>query len=192
VFMMPTSSVRAFIGIDLDGKTRERLRAIQRDKLKIDQFSSIKAVDPRIAHITLSFLGNKTSSELTFIAETLSSISFHPFCLTLCCIGVFPNMKRIRVIHVGMSDSKNTKTLYELIREALKGKHEPDKKKFDPHITLGRVKRIVPAELMLLAAAIAPLSNLFVGQLNISSFQLKKSTLTPTGPIYDTLEEFRL
>jgi RNA 2',3'-cyclic 3'-phosphodiesterase len=192
VFMMPTNSVRAFIGIDLDGKTRERLRAIQRDKLKIDQFSSVKAVDPRIAHITLSFLGNKTSSELTFIAETLSSISFHPFCLTLCGIGVFPNMKRIRVIHVGMSDSKNTKTLYELIREALKGKHEPDKKKFDPHITLGRVKRIVPAELMLLAAAIAPLSNLFVGQLNISSFQLKKSTLTPTGPIYDTLEEFRL
>jgi 2'-5' RNA ligase len=190
--MMPTNSVRAFIGIDLDGKTRERLRAIQRDKLKIDQFSSVKAVDPRIAHITLSFLGNKTSSELTFIAETLSSISFHPFCLTLCGIGVFPNMKRIRVIHVGMSDSKNTKTLYELIREALKGKHEPDKKKFDPHITLGRVKRIVPAELTLLAAAIAPLSNLFVGQLNISSFQLKKSTLTPKGPIYDTLEEFRL
>jgi 2'-5' RNA ligase len=101
-------------------------------------------------------------------------------------------MKRIRVIHVGMRDSKDTKTLHELILKALKGKHEPDKKKFDPHITLGRVKRIIPEELTLLAAAITPLSTSFVGQLNVSSFQLKKSTLTPTGPIYETLEEFRL
>jgi 2'-5' RNA ligase len=189
--MMPSHSIRAFIGIDFDSETRKRLLAIQRDKLKLDQFSSVKTVDPRIAHITLSFLGNKTSSELSLIVEALRSISFHPFRLTLCGIGVFPNMKRIRVIHVGMRDSKDTKTLHELILKALKG-HEPDKKKFDPHITLGRVKRIIPEELTLLAAAITPHSTSFVGQLNVSSFQLKKSTLTPTGPIYDTLEEFRL
>jgi 2'-5' RNA ligase len=190
--MMPSHSIRAFIGIDLDSETRKRLVAMQRDILKLDQFSSIKTVDPRMAHLTLSFLGNKTSSELSLIIEALRSISFHPFCLTLCGIGVFPNMKRIRVIHVGMRDSKDTKTLHELILKALKGKHEPDKKKFDPHITLGRVKRIIPEELTLLAAAITPLSTSFVSQLNVSSFQLKKSTLTPTGPIYETLEEFRL
>lgn len=190
--MMPTNSIRAFIGIDLDSQTRERLLAVQRDILKIDQFSSVKAVDPGIAHITLSFLGNKTFSELSLIVEALRSISFHPFCVTVCGIGVFPNMKKIRVIHVALSDSEDLKTLHELIDEALKGGHKPDKKKFDPHITLGRVKQTIPNELSLLAATIAPLSTSFVGQLNVSSFQLKKSTLTPTGPIYDTLEEFRL
>jgi len=189
---MPTDSVRAFIGIDLDSKTRERLLAVQRDKLKMDQFSSVKAVDPGIAHITLSFLGNKTSPELSVIVEALRSISFHQFCVTLCGIGVFPNMNKIRVIHVGMRDSKEIKTLHELVVEALKGRHKPDNTKFDPHITLGRVKRAIPNELTLLAATIAPLSTSFVGQLNISSFQLKKSTLTPMGPIYNTLEEFRL
>jgi 2'-5' RNA ligase len=190
--MMPMNSIRAFIGIDLDSKTRERLLAVQRDKLKMDQFKSVKAVDPRIAHITLSFLGDKTSSELSLLVEALRSISFHPFCVTLCGIGVFPNMKKIRVIHVGMSDSKEIKTLHELIVEALKGKHRSDNKKFDPHITLGRVKRTIPEELSLLAATVTPLSTLFVGQLNVSSFQVKKSTLTPKGPIYDTLEDFRL
>jgi 2'-5' RNA ligase len=190
--MMPTHSTRAFIAIDLDSETRERLLAIQRDKLQLDRFSSVKAVDPGIAHITLSFLGNKTSAELSAIVEALRSISFHSFCITFCGIGVFPNMKKIRVIHVGLSDSSDIKTLHELILAALKGKHKPDKKKFDPHITLGRVKRTMPEELTLLAATIPPLSTLFVSQLNISSFQLKKSTLTPTGPIYDTLEEFRL
>ena len=190
--MMPTNSTRAFIGIDLDNETRERLRTIQRDKLQMGKFSTVKAVDPGMAHITLSFLGNKTSAELSAIVEALRSISFHPFDITLCGIGVIPNMKRIRVIHVGLSDSKDITTLYELILEALKGKHKPDKRKFDPHITLGRVKRAIPKELTLLAATIAPLYTLFVSQLNVSSFQLKKSTLTPTGPIYDTLEEFRL
>jgi RNA 2',3'-cyclic 3'-phosphodiesterase len=190
--MMPTNSTRAFIGIDLDNETRERLRTIQRDKLQMGKFSTVKAVDPSMAHITLSFLGNKTSAELSAIVVALRSISFHPFDITLCGIGVFPNMKKIRVIHVGLSDSKNITTLYELILEALKGKHKPDKRKFDPHITLGRVKHAIPKELTLLAATIAPLYTLFVSQLNISSFQLKKSTLTPTGPIYDTLEEFRL
>ncbi len=92
--MMPSHSIRAFIGIDLDSETRKRLVAIQRDKLKLDQFSSVKTVDPRIAHITLSFLGNKTSSELSLIIEALRSISFHPFCLTLCGIGVFPRHEK--------------------------------------------------------------------------------------------------
>jgi 2'-5' RNA ligase len=100
-------------------------------------------------------------------------------------------MKRIRVIHVGLSDSEDMKTLHDLIVEALKGMQGPDKK-FDPHITLGRVKRNVPTELNMLAATIAPLSTSVVGYLNVSSFQLKRSTLTPNGPIYDTLEEFRL
>lgn len=189
---MPVQSVRAFIGIDLDNDIRERLLAIQRDKLKMDQFSSVKAVDPRIAHITLSFLGDKTSFELSAITEALRSISFHPFCVTLCGVGVFPNMKNIRVVHVGLSDSEDVKTLHEQIVEALKGRHEPDKRKFDPHITLGRVKRRIPEELNLLAAAIAPLSASFIGHLYVSGFQLKRSTLTPKGPIYDTLEEFRL
>lgn len=189
--MMPMQSIRAFIGIDPDNETREKLLAIQRDRLKLDQFSSVKAVDPRIAHITLSFLGNITSSELSTIAEALSSISFHPFWVTLSGIGVFPSLKKIRVIHVGLSDSKDMKMLYELVVEALKGTHRSDKK-FDPHITLGRVKRTIPTELKLLAARIAPLSKSFVGSLYVSSFQLKRSTLTPKGPIYDTLKEFRL
>ncbi|MGZ4863463.1 MAG: RNA 2',3'-cyclic phosphodiesterase [Halobacteriota archaeon] len=190
--MMSSNSIRAFIGIDLDSETQKRLLAIQRDKLKLDQFSSVKTVNPKMAHITLGFLGNKTSSELSLIVEALRSISFHPLCLTLCGIGVFPNMKRMRVIHVGMRDSKDAKTLHELILKALKGKHKPGKQKFDPHITLGRVKRIIPEELTLLTAAITPLSTSFIGQLKVTSFQLKKSTLTSTGPIYETLGEFQL
>lgn len=84
------------------------------------------------------------------------------------------------------------KRYMQLILKALKGKHKPGKRKFDPHITIGRVKRIIPEELAVLTVAITPLSTSFIGQLNVTSFQLKKSTLTSTGPIYETLGEFRL
>jgi 2'-5' RNA ligase len=100
-------------------------------------------------------------------------------------------MRKMRVIHVGLSDSADLKRLHQLIVESLTGVHAAEKR-FDPHITIGRVKRAIPSEMKDLANLMTPLSTLFVGRLNVSSFQLKKSTLTPNGPIYDTLEEFKL
>jgi 2'-5' RNA ligase len=90
-----------------------------------------------------------------------------------------------------LSDSADLKRLHKLIVESLRGAYA-SQKEFDPHITLGRVKRAIPSEMKDLANLMAPLSSLFVGRLNVSSFLLKQSTLTPNGPVYDTLEEFKL
>jgi len=184
-------SIRAFIAIDPDNETRKRLLTIQRETLKMHQFSSVKVVNPLAAHITLSFLGNITPLELSAIRDALRSVSFYPFCVTLNGIGAFPNIKKMRVIHIGLSDSADLKKLHKLIVESLTGVYAAEKR-FDPHITIGRVKRAIPSEMKDLAKVMAPLSTLFVGRLDVSSFQLKKSTLTPNGPIYDTLEEFKL
>jgi len=189
--MMRMESVRAFIAIDPDTETRKRLLTIQREVLKIHQFSSVKVVDPLAAHITLSFLGNVTPLELSTIRNALRSVSFHPFCVTLNGIGAFPNIRKMRVIHVGLIDSTDLKRLHKLVVDSLGAVCNADKR-FDPHITLGRVKRAIPSEMKDLAEVMAPLSTLSVGRLNVSSFQLKKSTLTPHGPIYDTVEEFKL
>jgi 2'-5' RNA ligase len=190
-FMMHMQSVRAFIAIDPDNETRQRLLTIQREVLKMLQFSSVKVVDPLAMHVTLSFFGNIAPPELSAIRDALRSVSFHPFCVTLNGIGAFPNIKKMRVIHVGLSDSADLRRLHKLIIESLGEAYESDKE-FDPHITLGRVKRAIPSEMRDLANVMAPLSSLFVGRLNVSSFLLKQSTLTPKGPIYDTLEEFKL
>ena len=184
-------SIRAFIAIDLDNETRQRLRAIQRESLKMQQFSSVKVVDPLAMHITLSFLGNIAPLELSAVREALRSVSFHPFCVTLNGIGAFPNARRMRVIHVALSDSADLQRLHKLVVESLGGGCTSEKD-FDPHITLGRVKRVIPSEMKDLANAMAPLSSLFVSHLNVSSFLLKQSTLTHHGPIYNTLEEFKL
>ena len=184
-------SVRAFIAIDPDNETRERLLTIQRETLKMHLFSSVRVVHPLAMHITLSFLGNTTPPQLSTICDALRSVSFHPFCLTLNGIGAFPNLKKMRVIHVGLSDSADLRRLHQLIVESLRGTYTTEKR-FDPHITIGRVKRATPSEMKDLTNVMTPLSTLFVGRFSVSCFQLKKSTLTPAGPIYDTLEEFKL
>lgn len=189
--MMNAQSIRAFVGIDIDNETRERLLAIQRDCLKLHQFSSIKAVDAQTVHITLDFLGYLAPIELATVCVALGSISFHPFSVTLCGIGVFPSAKKMRVVYAGLSDFDDLNTLHTLVAKALRSKRTSNKR-FDPHITLGRVKRAIPGELKQLAANIAPLSTSYIGRLDVSSFQLKRSTLTPNGPIYSTVEEFRL
>jgi 2'-5' RNA ligase len=90
-----------------------------------------------------------------------------------------------------LSDFDDLNTLHTLVAKALRSKRTSNKR-FDPHITLGRVKRAIPGELKQLAANIAPLSTSYIGRLDVSSFQLKRSTLTPNGPIYSTVKEFRL
>jgi RNA 2',3'-cyclic 3'-phosphodiesterase len=189
--MMNARSIRAFVGIDIDIETRKKLLAIQRDCLKLHQLSSVKAVDPQTVHITLDFLGYITPTELTTVSAALSSIAFHPFFVTLCGIGVFPSAKKMRIVYVGLNDFDDLKALYTQVTKTLQSGRASNTR-FAPHITLGRVKRTIPDELKQLAAYIAPLSASYFGRLDVSSFQLKRSTLTPNGPIYETVEEFKL
>ena len=61
-------------------------------------------------------------------------------------------------------------------------------KPFSPHITLARVKEYSPA----LQPKIAAIKERDFGTCEISSVLLKKSVLTPSGPIYTTLYQKNL
>ena len=189
--MMSMQSIRSFIGIDFDDNTKAAFLKIQREMLKLHEFTSVRVVSPGTAHITLSFLGHVKLSEASRISEVLRSISYHPFCITFRGVDVFPNKRKMRVIYIGILPSKDLKELYGLLATALPKRYFPDRR-FDPHVTVGRVKRFVPSEQNALADTISALSTYHVGRFNVSAFQLKKSTLTSKGPIYETLEEFKL
>ena len=61
-----------------------------------------------------------------------------------------------------------------------------EKQPFSPHITICRVKRIESdAGLNQLMRKIAELSDVEVGEMQVNAVKLKKSTLTPRGPIYE-------
>ncbi len=61
---------------------------------------------------------------------------------------------------------------------------EPEARKFHPHLTLGRAKGFVK-DLDLFQRDYES------GEIFVNSIALFKSTLTPNGPIYEKIEEYR-
>jgi len=122
-------------------------------------------------HLTLKFLGEAQSEP---VITALSKIKFEEFRITLSEMGVFPNEKRPRVVWVGVEPKDDVLKLHKEIENVL-GKD----KKFHPHITLSRVKERVK------------LNEIEQKDITVSTFSLIKSTLTPTGPIYETIKTFK-
>ena len=63
-------------------------------------------------------------------------------------------------------------------------------KNFISHLTIGRVKS--PKNKKEIREAIENLENIEIGKMSVSKICLKKSTLTPQGPIYEDIKVFEL
>ncbi len=183
--------IRCFIAIDFDKETKDALSKLQHDVLKLGELNALKAVGSDTLHVTMNFLGAITPSEATKISDALRSIKFHPFCVTLTGVGALPSLKNMRVIYVGFAPSTDLTALNARILAVLPEQYQP-KREFNPHVTLARVKKRIPEQLQQLAHDIEAAAAYQVCQYNVTSFQLKKSTLTRQGPVYETLEEFWL
>lgn len=189
--MMRMQRMRCFIAVDFNNETKAALLKLQQDVLKLHELKSVKTVSTSTLHVTLNFLGEVTPSEATNISAALRSVKFHPFCVTLAGVGALPSVKKMRVVYVGFRPSEDFLGLNSRIEAVLPKKYLSNRG-FNPHVTLGRVKKRVSAELQPLARSIQTSAAYQVGRCNVDSFQLKKSTLTPQGPVYETLEEYWL
>ncbi|MHA1321883.1 MAG: RNA 2',3'-cyclic phosphodiesterase [Candidatus Helarchaeota archaeon] len=148
----------------------------------------IKFVELENIHFTLKFLGNVDPALIEPIHSIMNEIPFSSFSMTLQGVGAFPK-SRPRVIWVGISGgSENCQIIAKSLNEKLSNMgFKAEKRKFMPHITIGRVK-IVKDKDQLIQILQQWKSHLF-GTIQINGFQLKKSELTPKGPIYTTLKE---
>ena len=63
----------------------------------------------------------------------------------------------------------------------------PEARRFTPHATIARVKSADPS----LFTALKNLEGTGYGSCMVSGLKLKKSTLTPNGPIYEDLLEVK-
>ncbi len=189
--MICMERMRCFVAIDFSEETKAALLKLQHDVLKLSNLKAVKVVSANTLHTTISFLGEITREEVTNISAALTTITFHPFCVTIAGVGALPSIKKMRVIYVGFDPSEDLDSLNSKI-EALLPKKYVSKREFNPHVTLARIKKHISSELQPLARTLQASARYQVGRCNIASFQLKKSTLTPHGPIYETIEEFVL
>jgi 2'-5' RNA ligase len=181
--------VRTFIAVELDHQLLPKVLELQRELLSVG--ADIKAVEPENIHFTLKFLGEISQSAVDEIMICMNKLDFSPFPIEVRGVGCFPNMRNPRVIWIGLSMGQDAfSRLSRQLDNCLGGiGFRSEGEKFTPHLTIGRVRsgrNRVP-----LSKKLGELLNAEVGKMAIGSVKLKKSTLTPRGPIYTTLHEVK-
>ncbi len=154
--------------------------------------ADVKLVEPENLHITLVFIGEVPDFKLNSVKEAVSSVTFKPFKVKLKGMGAFPSMTKPRVVWIGIEEGfTELRNIRDTLMKELKsrGIRPEDEKEFVPHLTLGRVKG--PRNLFNLINIINENSNVEIGEINVDSIKLFKSTLTPKGPIYEVLHEVK-
>ena len=188
--------MRAFIAVDLSDAIRAQIATLQQelDSLGL-QGGALKFVDPKQAHQTIKFLGEVPDESIERVKATLATIRQEPFEIRLRGVGFFPQaaqekVRTIRVIWVGIEEGgAQLKALQEGVESALHALGFPPEKRFNAHVTLCRVKRPFRSknELRRVVLKIGELRAADLGTMRVDALKLKKSTLTPRGPIYEDL-----
>jgi len=183
---MAQKGIRCFVAVDLPAKMREEIEVVQRD---ID-VRGVKLVDSNLVHLTLKFLGDVPAPKVKKVVEALHDVDQLAFAARVKGIGAFPG-RSIRVVWIGAEgEFEELHHKVEAVLDPLGFKKEG--RKFSAHATIARVKRPNPKMSQDLVAKLNPYQELDLGEFTVDRFVLKKSTLTPGGPIYDDLEEFHL
>ena len=178
--------IRAFLALDIDNETiLKRVTGIQ--KLMLETGADLKTVKIQNVHVTIRFLGKIRHSMLDSICEEMKKVQFSPFNLKITGIGAFPSINYPRVVWAGITDGRDRiKKIFDQLEPLLcQLGFNSDKKGFKSHITIARVK--TGKNKKQLSEFISKNAKYDFGNIEIECLKLKKSDLTPNGPVYSTL-----
>lgn len=191
------ATLRTFIAIELDEELKANLGHLQ-DRLR-DQVAprSVRWVRPEGIHLTLKFLGDTPVDKLDGVKAALAQAAAEaePFTFRVGGLGCFPNTSRPRVIWVGLQEV--TGALARL-RDAVETHVVPlgfptEKRRFHPHLTLGRVqRRASKSEVREIGQVVANSSMGNIDEMTVTGVCYIKSDLLPSGAVYTTLLEVGL
>ena len=175
------SEFRGFIAVDID--TNSKIEKILSELEGSGAF--IKLVELKNIHITIKFLGSIdfcNTEEINDIIKNATN-NIQPFKIELTGMGVFPNQNYIKIIWIGIKKVEILNNISKKIEYELNNAGYGNKaQKFYPHITIGRVKSAKNKEKIL--EIVDKYKNTKLSEIIIDSIKLKKSELTPEGPIY--------
>jgi 2'-5' RNA ligase len=180
--------VRSFIAVDInDPALLDRFVNIQRQLEETG--ADLKLVERRNIHITIRFLGELGTDMVQEVEKAMRSISFEPFEVEFRGLGAFPSLGRINVIWVGIREGADrlSEIFAELEPKIIELGLPADQRGFSPHMTIARVR--TGRNRGALANMVRRLQDEEFGAITVHSLELKKSVLTPDGPIYSTLSQ---
>ncbi|MEM4433793.1 MAG: RNA 2',3'-cyclic phosphodiesterase [Thermosphaera sp.] len=184
--------IRIFIAIEVRNEEVLKKLVEVRDAIT-STGADVKPVEDENIHLTLRFIGEVPKEIVDKVCNLLSNVEFPRFEMRVKGLGVFPSINRPRVIWAGVSEGSSELTrLYEIVEKGLRALKIPgEREEFTPHITLARVKSGRGVDR--LVKVIEAFRDYDFGITIVDRVVLKKSTLTPRGPIYNDVcfKEFK-
>jgi len=190
------SVFRAFIPIELPEEMQTRVEQViahLKDNLPDIQ---VRWVPPKNIHLTLKFLGDVSDANYEILTKILAAeaATHKSFVFSIGGLGAYPNNRRPRVIWVGVEAPNEMLMLQRGIdAETARLGYASEKRKFTPHLTLGRVSRNAGARDIRTISQVLEKSEVgFLGVARVEEICLYRSELKPGGAVYTRLFNARL
>lgn len=180
---------RGFIAIDIP--INKKLLEME-NEIK-NTGADMKLVEPENIHVTLKFLGDTDEEKISEIENIIKNSvkDINPFNIKLIGSGVFPNKNYMKVIWIGLENAESIGEIAKKMDKQLQNLgFEPERRGFSAHLTIARVKSSRNKEKLL--QIIQKYQDVEFATIEVNLVKLKKSDLTPKGPIYTTLREVKL
>jgi len=157
----------------------------------------LRSIPPQTHHLTLAFLGDIAEEDVASCSSALDAAEgFETFGYSLGRPSLLMGRGRPRLIRVGLTEGaeqvRDVQTA--LISRVVENLSSIDTRSKPPHITLARFKKSAHrSQARQVEAALHRDLDLPLPEHDhFSSVQLVKSSLTPSGPIYEPLGETHL
>jgi 2'-5' RNA ligase len=177
--------MRLFVGLELPWELRRRVAMLAGAGIP-----GARWVPEENYHVTLRFIGEASRPLAEEIDHALAALKAPSFALTLAGIGTFAKSGRSRSLWLGAERSEPLERLQAKIETAMQRCGlEPERRRFQPHLTLARLDGTGEARL----AAFVQAHNLFrADPVQVTHFTLFSSLLGKDQPVYTPEVEYEL
>ena len=176
--------IRTFVAIEIPKPLRKKIERISRQIQPVTKAFKWVATDS--LHLTLNFLGDideqKVNAACLAVARNAAKTEIYQ--IDISGIGAFPRIDRPRAIWAGIEHgTKETVELFNSTTLELEEEGFQIDARFEPHITMGRLKRGRLAESKLIEK-LGEIADFEIGDFAVTSVGVFSSKLEKSGPIY--------
>ncbi len=185
--------VRSFLAFELPDEIKDILRKTSREmkKIRLD----LRWVKVENIHLTVIFMGNMAVNVLDEMDRSIREVCsrYQPFNICLKGAGIFFTRRTPRVLWIGLDGDMKGMNFYrdDLQRQLSPFGVQQEKRKFNPHLTLGRFRKGAQSENRL-DRLMETYQELTSQNWSLQELVLFKSDLTPGGAVYTRLNSWNL
>lgn len=175
---------RLFIAVDLPDDRSSGLQNLQDDAL------SARWTSPEQYHLTLRFLGDTEDPQAEALQERLTEIDLPSFLLGGEGLGVFPSVRKPRVLVARMNEEPGLAALQSRIADiTTEIGFKEERKPFNPHVTVARLARVSSQEVR---SYLKNHDGFSIEPFVVDEFRLYESQLGSAGAVHTVVQSYRL